>query len=125
MGCPRAREMWFHARRMGNSCSILGLKVASGFGKARGKQLGVRPGPAERILLLRGKMDGAVKPLGAWWEGWKPESGGHQGVGRLRTNWDWQRWDRGSRRWDASKAGVCGEGLWSLERGRQPARGWM
>ena len=88
--------------------SIFGVKVVSGFGKARRNQLGMRPSPEERILLLRGNMDWAVKLLGAWWEGWKPESGGHPGVGRprARTNWvGWQR-GRGSRGWDAGNSGV-------------------
>ena len=49
-----------------------GRQVAEGSGKTAR----CTAGPAERRLLLSGKMEGAVKLLRAWWEGWKPESKG-------------------------------------------------
>ena len=60
------------------------LNVASGSGKARGKQLGVRTGPAARRLLLRGNVDG---PSSCWDFGGK--------AGGLSRKW------RGRKRWVA------------------------
>ena len=56
--------------------SILGWKWASKIGKARKKTAGCTAGPAERILRLRGNMDGAVKLLRAWKLCSEPESEG-------------------------------------------------
>ena len=52
------------------------LEVGAKLCKARRKQLGVRTGPRERILRLRGNMDWAVKPLRAWKLCSDPESHG-------------------------------------------------
>ena len=63
----------------------VGVKVC----RARKKTAGCTAGPAERILRLRGNLDGAVKPLRAWKLCSEPESEGHPGspktCGRGRT----------------------------------------
>ena len=97
--------------------SILGCEGASGIGKARRKTAGCTAGPTERILRLRGNMDGAVKLLRAWKLCSEPESHGNPGsrmtCGRGRTGVGSDvAAEAGG--WDANNSGVKTEGLRSV-----------
>ena len=85
----------------------LGGKWASRIGKAWRKQLGMRPGLAERILQLRGNMGG---PSSCWEHGGKAGSLRRDAPGSRETEGadelGWVAVGRGSRGWDAGNSGV-------------------